>query len=172
MKFPRPTIRVGTCLAIWKRKIGHRPTDGPCTKGRKQIMHDGEPWKPSRLAYHLNVAPISRTPPSLRDGLVLHTCDHEWCVEPAHLYFGTQLQNVIDMYQRHPTIRQKMSATRKDRPLSEQHRKAIGLGNLGKTNSPQAREKISAKAKQRLKLVDPETMKQRMKKLAAARWGA
>jgi len=27
---------------------------------------------------------------------VLHSCDRPWCVNPAHLYVGTQLENVRD----------------------------------------------------------------------------
>lgn len=31
---------------------------------------------------------------------LLHTCDNRACCNPAHLYIGTQLQNVLDMVQR------------------------------------------------------------------------
>lgn len=32
--------------------------------------------------------------------VVCHTCDHPWCVNPGHLYVGTQRQNVADMHAR------------------------------------------------------------------------
>jgi hypothetical protein len=34
------------------------------------------------------------------DPPVLHACDHKWCVNPKHLSFGTQRQNVHDAIER------------------------------------------------------------------------
>jgi hypothetical protein len=126
IEFPRALVRVGACVAIFKKKIGHRKKPGPCVKGRKRILFEGEHWKPGRLSYHLNCKPIPRTPPSLKVGLVLHTCDHEWCVDPDHLYFGTQSQNQFDNWGRHPTIRMKNR-----------------LSHLGLKHTKEARRKIS-----------------------------
>jgi DNA-binding transcriptional regulator YiaG len=36
---------------------------------------------------------------SIPDGLsVLHSCDHPWCVNPAHLRSGTQSENIKEAY--------------------------------------------------------------------------
>lgn len=47
-----------------------------------------------RVAYQLTVGPIP-------DGLfILHKCDNPPCCNPAHLFPGTPLDNVKDMYQK------------------------------------------------------------------------
>ncbi len=44
-----------------------------------------------RVAYELDVGPIP-------DGMqVLHRCDNKLCCNPAHLFLGTQLDNIHDM---------------------------------------------------------------------------
>lgn len=50
--------------------------------------------KVHRLSWEIHNGPI-------HDGLqVLHHCDNPPCVNPAHLYVGTQLQNIRDRAQR------------------------------------------------------------------------
>jgi hypothetical protein len=44
-----------------------------------------------RVAYELSVGAV---PPGMK---VLHKCDNPRCVNPAHLFLGTQRQNVDDM---------------------------------------------------------------------------
>lgn len=60
--------------------------------GYGQVSVDGRSEYAHRLAYELFVGPI---PPGLQ---VLHTCDVGPCILPAHLFLGTQRDNVVDMW--------------------------------------------------------------------------
>lgn len=51
----------------------------------------GDSWLAHRLAFILFVGPIPK-------GFnICHRCDNGLCVNPAHLFLGTQLDNVLDM---------------------------------------------------------------------------
>jgi hypothetical protein len=118
MFFPRETVRIGDCLAIICTAIGthkHVKLGEPIKHLRPSVRFEDETWRAPRLAYHLNVARILRCPRRRASGLILHTCDHEWCVEPSHLYKGTQKQNMMDVSRRHPTIRATRSNNMKKR---------------------------------------------------------
>jgi len=59
-----------------------------------QMWYGKKKEKAHRISYELFNGPIT-------DGLyVLHTCDVRSCVNPKHLYLGTQLQNMHDAYAR------------------------------------------------------------------------
>jgi hypothetical protein len=51
----------------------------------------GNPQKAHRVAYDLCVGDVPN------DMKVLHSCDNPPCVNPAHLFLGTQQDNVDDM---------------------------------------------------------------------------
>lgn len=141
MNFPRRTVRVGECIAC-VHEYGPRKGE-PFKTRRLSIRVDGLMWKSNRLSWHLNFGPIPRTPPTQKDGLILHTCDMDWCINPEHLYMGTQRQNIQDIYDRKPETRSKMSASHKGKVQSEET-KAKRIASLrGRKHTPEARAKIS-----------------------------
>lgn len=55
------------------------------------LYYHGEPWQAHRLAYTILCSAIP-------EGMnVLHHCDVGRCVNPTHLFLGTQQDNVTDM---------------------------------------------------------------------------
>lgn len=59
------------------------------TFGHQHHRHDGKRTSAHRFAYQLFVGPIG-------DQYVLHRCDVPSCVNPDHLFLGTQADNMID----------------------------------------------------------------------------
>lgn len=65
---------------------------------------NGRPIMASRYAYELLVGPIPA-------GMwVLHTCDNGVCVNPDHLYLGTQVENENDKVSRNRSCRGSKNA--------------------------------------------------------------
>ncbi|CAN7358634.1 HNH endonuclease signature motif containing protein [Paenibacillus sp. LjRoot56] len=83
-------------------------TGGFYTTGYGSYFHDGKKLKAHRYAWSFFNGPIT-------DGLfVCHRCDVRNCVNPEHLFLGTQKDNIKDMY----------AKNRGNKPSGENHFKA------------------------------------------------
>lgn len=56
-----------------------------------------------RLSYEIYNGPLKS------GSVVLHTCDHRWCVNPNHLIQGTQQDNINDMWAKGREAKRKLS---------------------------------------------------------------
>ena len=86
-RLARMTDRSGGPDACWPW-LGYRDAQ---EYGR--ITIDGKTTRVHVVAYEVFIGPIP-------DGhFVLHTreCNHKWCVNPAHLYAGTRVENAQDL---------------------------------------------------------------------------
>lgn len=74
---------------IWPRDCW--PWLGHVFNGRGTFHVDGirRPFKAPRVSYEIFIGPISNN--------ICHDCDNTICVNPDHLFDGTQLDNVRDM---------------------------------------------------------------------------
>jgi hypothetical protein len=71
----------------------------------------GKMLKAHRVAWETSVGPLpSDTSVGARGTLVLHRCDNRVCCNPAHLFLGTQLDNMRDMEAKGRTAKRAGSA--------------------------------------------------------------
>ena len=66
---------------VWTKAVDH---------GRPKVREDNKTIYMHRRSYEMSKGPIP-------EGMcVCHTCDNKRCVNPDHLWLGTQLDNMID----------------------------------------------------------------------------
>ena len=110
------TIHAPRVAERFRAKVDERGDDecwlwcGARTKDGYGILSAGRrgdpPLRAHRVAYELHYGPVP-------EGLhVLHTCDNPPCCNPAHLYAGTNAQNIADKVARGRQSRTALQGSR------------------------------------------------------------
>ena len=160
MIFPREKVSIGSCLLpVPLDRYGRPRRKYPSIEkatGYRIICVDGERWPAHRLSYCLNVGQIPVHPEggkSASEGLVLHTCDNKWCINPEHLYLGSKSQNTLDLVERNKSWMGKRKHSQEVRAkISKNTREAMSkIKNpwLGRKHSEESKKKMSHSSKRK-----------------------
>ncbi len=83
-----------------------------------------------------------------------HSCDNAACLEPAHLFVGTQADNVADMIAKGRESRGERHGRRTSEGIAAQHMDRI-IAGLGAPKKPRAKRPPRTALKQRLPAIGP-----------------
>lgn len=134
-------------------------------EGYGRISYMRNQFKAHRLSYLLHYKELPN------NKIVCHTCDNPQCVNPKHLFLGTQKDNIEDMVRKGRNVighiikgiklkgqkiseatRAKLSAIHKGKPkgpMKEETKKKLRQINLGKTYSDEIKRKVSLASQNR-----------------------
>ena len=113
--------------------------------GYGRITYEGRREGAHRVAYALKHGPI---PAGMS---VCHTCDVRLCVNPDHLFLGTQTDNMKDMFRKGRNFppphteesHRKNSVAHTGRSMHPNTRAGILKANTGSKRTPEQRERMS-----------------------------
>lgn len=118
--------------------------------GYGDIYAEGRAQRAHRVSYEIHKGPIPA------GSVVCHTCDVPRCVNPDHLFLGTQAENMADMYvKRRHTHGEKMHASK----LTESEVLEICRLKKAGVSAPDLAERFGVHKRQIYKLVNGEQWK-------------